>query len=231
MESKDKSPPVGSPKSPGTSKSPAGPPESPVGSPKSPVGSPKSPVAAPSPTSGLLPENYWTDAPQTDDDGLEDNTSSTASISSSVLHYRTVQGRTYHSTRGNAEYWASNDERQNDALDLIHHAHTLILDGKLCLAPLKDDIRKVVDIATGTGSWAIDFADAYPNCEVIGTDVSPIQPSWIPPNLKFEIDDCTLPWTFDPDSIDFVHLRYLVGSIQDWPGLFKEAYRCIKPCR
>lgn len=29
-----------------------------------------------------------------------------------------------------------------------------------------------------------DFADTYPNCEVIGTDISPIQPGWVPPNLK-----------------------------------------------
>jgi hypothetical protein len=29
-----------------------------------------------------------------------------------------------------------------------------------------------------------DFADEYPNAEVIGTDISPIQPSWVPPNLK-----------------------------------------------
>ncbi|MBE3049990.1 hypothetical protein IMZ48_47315 [Candidatus Bathyarchaeota archaeon] len=49
----------------------------------------------------------------------------------------------------------ANDDRQNDALDLFHHAHTLSLDGKLFLAPLKDDIQKVVDIGTGTGSWAM----------------------------------------------------------------------------
>ena len=28
-----------------------------------------------------------------------------------------------------------------------------------------------------------DFADEYPNTEVIGTDISPIQPTWVPPNL------------------------------------------------
>ena len=39
-----------------------------------------------------------------------------------------------------------------------HHAHTLILDGKLCLAPIKDDIQKVVDVGTGTGSWAMGRA-------------------------------------------------------------------------
>lgn len=34
-----------------------------------------------------------------------------------------------------------------------------------------------------------DFADAYPSCEVIGTDISPTQPPWAPPNLRFEMDD------------------------------------------
>ncbi|MBE3050056.1 hypothetical protein IMZ48_47650 [Candidatus Bathyarchaeota archaeon] len=39
------------------------------------------------------------------EEDFEDVASSTASISASVLEYRTVRGRTYHSSRGNAEYW------------------------------------------------------------------------------------------------------------------------------
>ena len=31
---------------------------------------------------------------------------------------------------------------------------------------------------------ASDFGDQFPNCEVIGTDVSPIQSTWVPPNVK-----------------------------------------------
>lgn len=46
---------------------------------------------------------------------------------------------------------------------------------------------------------------------------------------KSEIDDCTQEWTFEEDSIDFVHIRFMTGSIQDWHALFKEAYRCTKP--
>lgn len=38
--------------------------------------------------------------------------------------------------------------------------------------------------------YSSDFADEFPNAEVMGTDVFPIQPSWIPPNVKFEIEDC-----------------------------------------
>jgi hypothetical protein len=49
------------------------------------------------------------DAPDTDEDADstlgDDHDSSTASITSSILQYRTIKGRTYHSERGNAFYW------------------------------------------------------------------------------------------------------------------------------
>ena len=44
-----------------------------------------------------------------------------------------------------------------------------------------------------------------------------------------QIDDCEQEWTFDDNSLDFVHLRLLNGSIKDWDALFKQAYRCLKP--
>jgi ubiquinone/menaquinone biosynthesis C-methylase UbiE len=122
-----------------------------------------------------------------------------------------------------------NDERQNEGLDLTHHMLALALDGKLHFAPIGDNPQRVVDIGTGTGIWAIDFADQFPSAEVIGTDLSPIQPSWIPPNCKFELDDAQLPWTFPDNYFDFVHIRCLMGSIKDWPALYKEVYRCLKP--
>ncbi|KAH7190040.1 S-adenosyl-L-methionine-dependent methyltransferase [Fusarium oxysporum] len=172
------------------------------------------------------------DAPGDDDADSavgDDAASSTESISSSILHYRTIHGRTYHSERGNAEYWTPNDEHHNESMDINHHLLSLSLDAKLHLAPLKDDIQKVLDVGTGTGIWAIDFADEYPNAEVVGTDISPIQPDWVPPNLKFEIEDCTQEWTYGPNSFDYVHMRYLYGSISDWSALFKEAFRVCKP--
>lgn len=36
-------------------------------------------------------------------------------------------------------------------------------------------------------------------------------------------------WTFDADSFDYVHMRYLFGSIPDWDALFSNAYRVCKP--
>jgi ubiquinone/menaquinone biosynthesis C-methylase UbiE len=110
-----------------------------------------------------------------------------------------------------------------------HHLLLLALDDKLFMSPLKKDVEKCLDVGKGTGMWAIDFADSYPNCEVIGTDISPIQPAWTPPNLKFEIEDCTQPWTFDANTFDFIHMRYPFGSIPDWDALFEQAFRACKP--
>ena len=57
----------------------------------------------------------------------------------------------------------------------------LLLKGELHLAPIKNPHR-ILDIGTGTGIWAIDMADRYPQAEIVGTDLSPIQPKWVPPN-------------------------------------------------
>ena len=74
-----------------------------------------------------------------------------------------------------------------------------------------------------------DFADQFPNAKVTGTDISPIQPYWTPPNLQFEIDDATLEWTYRPGTFDYVHMRYLLGAIIDWNELFRQAYRSLRP--
>jgi SAM-dependent methyltransferase len=113
----------------------------------------------------------------------------------------------------------------------------------LAVADLKivTALQKVIDVGTGTGIWAMyliypyiaasaklrirDFADQFPSTEVTGTDISPIQPSFVPPNLKFEIDDAQLDWTYPSDHFDFVHLRCLMGSISDWPRLYSQIYR------
>jgi hypothetical protein len=71
-----------------------------------------------------------------------------------------------------------------------------------------------------------DFADEYPSAEVIGTDLSPIQPSFVPPNLRFEIDDATESWVYSQE-FDLVHVRSLYGAIADWPAFYREALKYL----
>lgn len=63
-------------------------------------------------------------------------------------------------------------------LDLTHHMIQLILGNKLHLAPIGENPRRILDIGTGSGIWAIEMGDQYPMAEIIGTDLSPVQPSW-----------------------------------------------------
>ncbi|KAM5378779.1 hypothetical protein ACJZ2D_004252 [Fusarium nematophilum] len=187
---------------------------------------------------GKFAQSHWENTGTSDDDQAEsidagsslceDTASSTTSIASSIFKYQVIDGRTYQLAYG--KYWAPNDETASEALDILHHTSTLVLDGKLYLAPLeKKEIRKVLDIGTGTGIWAIDFSDEFPEAEVIGIDISPIQPTWVPPNVRFEIDDFTLDWTFHDDLADFIHMRFLRGSVSDWHALYKNAFRATKP--
>ena len=44
-----------------------------------------------------------------------------------------------------------NDKKANGMLDIFHHFMTLMFDGKLYMAPIKNDIENALDIATGTG--------------------------------------------------------------------------------
>lgn len=175
-------------------------------------------------------EHHHDDADDDADSAVGDGSDaeSTASLTESIFAYRKLHGRTYQQSK-TTEYWAPNDDQQNDGLDIIHNMMLMVLDDKLFHAPIGSNPQRVLDIGTGTGVWAIDFADQYPSSEVTGTDISPIQPTWVPPNLKFAIDDCILDWTWPTNHFDFIHIRAMYGCIPDWEELYRKAFRHLKP--
>lgn len=44
-------------------------------------------------------------------------------------------------------------------MDMVHHIYRLLLGGRLHLAPISENVQCVLDIGTGTGIWAMDFAE------------------------------------------------------------------------
>ncbi|KAF4987147.1 hypothetical protein FGRMN_10531 [Fusarium graminum] len=156
-----------------------------------------------------------------------DVTAGSASIASSVLKYKWKHGRRYHSDRA-GQYSFPNDDQEQDRLDMVHHVFCRTVKDRLFLAPIKPEGLNVLDIGTGTGIWAIQFGDEHPSSTVVGNDISPIQPDWVPPNVKFVIDDVEADWV-EPEPYDYIHCRYMAGSIKDWPRLLKQAYANLKP--
>jgi hypothetical protein len=63
---------------------------------------------------------------------------------------------------------------------------------------------------------------------VEGCDLSPVQPTFVPPNLYFYIDDMSY---LDPSyrNYDFVHIRGLNGCFQDWGIFYKSILEALSP--
>ncbi|KAH9207970.1 S-adenosyl-L-methionine-dependent methyltransferase [Leptodontidium sp. 2 PMI_412] len=152
------------------------------------------------------------------------------------MNYIYENGRRYHAFKA-GRYMFPNDETELDRLDLQHHLFLETFDGNPYLSPLhwENNIRRVLDVGTGTGIWAIDIADAHHDVEVVGVDLSPIQPKWVPPNLEFIIDDLDSTgeegsenWNFHY-KFDFIYCRMMSGSFQNWPRFFSNAFDNLTP--
>lgn len=147
-------------------------------------------------------------------------------LASYVTDYKIENNRRYHSYRAGS-YWGPNDEAALEGQDLAHTIYNLTL-GALHLAPLVRP-KQILDVGTGTGIWAIEMADDYPEAQITGIDLSPIQPELVPVNCMFEVDDANMEWTWEDNFFDFVHVREMFGSIADWDSFAREALRCTKP--
>jgi len=183
---------------------------------------------------GIVGEELQVDSHGYDTDqdsalGSDDAASLTTSVESSVASFRMEHGRRYHGHGdGVASYPLPNDEEEIDRLEIQHKVWEISLNKRLYLAPLSATTTSVLDVGCGTGAWCIEFADAHPHTQVLGTDLSPIQPSNIPPNCRFLVDDANADWTF-PEKFDFIHTRALNFGVKDWEHLLAQAFEHLKP--
>ncbi|KAI0181628.1 S-adenosyl-L-methionine-dependent methyltransferase [Hypoxylon sp. FL1284] len=151
------------------------------------------------------------------------------SMSDDVRDYVFENSRRYHKY-SEGRYHFPNDDAEQEREDMQHAMVMLLCDGKLHYAPLRNP-QSVLDIGTGTGIWAIDMGDEYPEAEILGIDLSPIQPLWVPQNVQFLVDNVEEEWVQPANSLDYIHSRQMAPTIRDWPRIIAEAYqaRALKP--
>ncbi|UNI24088.1 hypothetical protein JDV02_009865 [Purpureocillium takamizusanense] len=160
-----------------------------------------------------------------DSDGFS---SGSTSAESSVRDYMFENGRRYHRFR-EGTYNFPNDDVEQEREDMKHAMVKLLCSQKLHFAPIGDYPQEVLDIGTGTGIWAIEMGDQFPSAHVLGIDLSPIQPDWLPPNVRFLVDDVESPWLHPRNHFDYIHSRHTVMAIKDWTRMFRRAFEHLKP--
>ncbi|KXX79309.1 Demethylmenaquinone methyltransferase [Madurella mycetomatis] len=154
----------------------------------------------------------------------------TQSLSESIAKYQEEFGRTYHSYRAGS-YHFPNDAPENTRMEEQYEIMKMVMDGRLHLAPFsrQHPPRKILDIATGTGIWAVEMGDEYPEAQIIGTDLSPIQPAFVPPNVRFFVEDSTEDWDY-PADFDFIHTRVTIGCWSDMKRqIIQQAFDHLQP--
>ncbi|KAF9483753.1 S-adenosyl-L-methionine-dependent methyltransferase [Pholiota conissans] len=151
--------------------------------------------------------------------------------------FYTIHSRTLNTL--NKSYLLPVDHDEVKRSDIHHRLVQFVFKGKNYVGPVKEALQfgqqrrgsyPLLDLGTGSGTWAIDIADEFPRAEVIGVDLAPIQPSHVPPNCTFEVCDLDQLYIPYPDAhFDLIHARSLHIGIHDYPRFLREVARLLRP--
>ena len=87
-----------------------------------------------------------------------------------------------------------------------------------------------MDLGCGTGIWALDVANKFPNAHVVGIDLAPIQPPNGPKNCDFYSSfDYESLWEMGEESWDIIHMQMGSGSVMSWPSLYRRIFSHLRP--
>lgn len=152
-----------------------------------------------------------------------------------------------------------NVSHESARLDIQHALSLADLDGELLLRPLsppaesndphhENPKKRVADIGSGTGIWAIDFAARFPWADVVGLDLT-IPPAAasasLPSNVRFVVQDVEKPWfstlnvasavpagsddKVEDKGFDLIHGRQILLNLRNPRKALKQVFENLKP--
>ncbi|PNP41502.1 hypothetical protein TGAMA5MH_06603 [Trichoderma gamsii] len=103
-----------------------------------------------------------------------------------------------------------------------------ILGGRLGQAPV-DSQAHVLDVATGTGIWALQYAEQHPESRVLGVDLSITKlQRLLPENCQFQqLDAENGEWP--QAQFDYIHFGYVITCFDDTQAVMKKAFDHMQP--
>ncbi|TVY35880.1 putative methyltransferase [Lachnellula subtilissima] len=203
------------------------------------VSPPRSP---PIPDPTTTPSTHHADNDRDNDSAIFDTdsiASSTTSVSSSIMKHREENGRTYHSYK-DGQYLYPNDEIFNimfiPCVTMGNYYPVLltkIFKFNVCLTWVRGREYGPLTMAMNIlkqRQRTFPFSNFHSTnkTQVLGIDLSPIQPAFIPANVTFEVDDVEEPWTYSR-KFDLIHARMVTGSLANVPKFFEQAFENTVP--
>ncbi|PVH79731.1 S-adenosyl-L-methionine-dependent methyltransferase [Cadophora sp. DSE1049] len=135
------------------------------------------------------------------------------------MDYAFENGRRYPKFH-DGSYNFPNDDPEQEREDMTH-AMMVNTCGRLHFAPIGTSPQNILDLGTGTGIWSIEIGNQYSSANILGIDLSPIQPTWVPPNIRFFVDHVESPWLYLRNHFDYIYSQDTVMAIRDWPKLMR----------
>ncbi|PHH66821.1 hypothetical protein CDD81_5953 [Ophiocordyceps australis] len=154
------------------------------------------------------------------------------SVHDTDMEYFYQNGRRYQA-RFHQQYGMPHDDREQLREGLRHRLYIDYLhQGNPLLAPVGNNPSKIVDLGTGYGFWALDIAERFPDAQIIGSDLSPVQLRWIPPKVTFraeDLGDVLRPWDAIYNDTDLFHMRGLLPTIRQPSLILQRCFDKLKP--
>ncbi|KAF5318603.1 hypothetical protein D9619_010821 [Psilocybe cf. subviscida] len=136
----------------------------------------------------------------------------------------------------NESYLMPSDDVEEQRLHEQQKLLSELFDGRVVVPPVEfNEGSEVLDIATGSGAWVLDFAARYPSADltkIICIDIGDaLFPKSHPPNMTFQANSALqmpLEWT---DRFTLVHQRLIIGGVKydEWEALIQDIYRVTAP--
>ncbi|PGH10984.1 hypothetical protein AJ79_05135 [Helicocarpus griseus UAMH5409] len=163
--------------------------------------------------------------------GYKNPESGTTELDESFLELVTYQGREFqkYSVENNI-YLGPVDDDEIERLEVQHQVLSEVFENRLIFPPVPGP-KRVLDCGYGNGTWAVEVAEQYPSCDVIGIDISPhMKPDETPENLWLQVDDLNRPFTFPTNYFDLVNSRLVASGLDKtrWPRYMQDIKRTLK---